>query len=182
MQVKAEKSKSWRLFWRIVGITFVLVTIIGAVVAYRIRRQLPPELMQDIRAGIAARNVPDADQRFQKYLEGRYGSQADQANRDKAFLDYFNPDHIRALQLLVKHSPEDKRQANINASAKWVAQYRESLSPQQRADLTARLGTPEGRAMLQKATAQYNAQDVEYRGQTAQVISQLLQTIASLQK
>ena len=138
--------------------------------------------MQDIRAGIAARNIADADQRFQKYLEGRYGPQSDPANREKAFLDFFNVDHIRALQLVVRHSPEGQRQANINATAKWVAQYRESLSAQQRADLGARLQTPDGRAMLRRATAQYNSQDVQYRGQTAPVISQLLKTIASLPK
>ena len=31
--------------------------------------------------------------------------------------------------------------------------------------------------MLRQATAQYNSQDVQYRGQTAPVISQLLKTI-----
>jgi len=165
------KAKLRGIFWRVAGITIVVLAVVGAVVAYRIRQRLPPELMQDIRAGIAARNVPNADQRFQKYLEGRYGPQTDPANQQKAFLDFFNVDHIRALQLMVKHSPESQRQANINASAKWVEQYRQSLSAQ----------SPAGRSMLQKATAQYNAQDVQYRGQTAPVISQLLKTISSLQ-
>ncbi len=175
------KTRSRGVFWRVAGITIAVLAVVGAVVAYRIRQRLPPELMQDIRAGIAARNAPDADARFQKYLEGRYGSQADPANQQKAFLDFFNVDHIRALQLMVKHSPESQRQANINASAKWVEQYRQSLSPQARADLSVRLQSPAGRAMLQKATAQYNSQDVQYRGQTAPVISQLLKTIGSLQ-
>jgi hypothetical protein len=170
-----------RLFWRVMGIVVLFIMLAVAVAAYRLHRRLPPELMQDIRAGIAARNVSDADERFGKYLEERYGSMSDPANREKAFLDYFNVDHIRALQLLVKHSPDSQRQANINASAKWVQQYRESLTPQERAELSARLQSPEGQAMLRSATAQYNSQDVQYRGQTAQVLSQLLKTIASVQ-
>jgi hypothetical protein len=36
--------------------------------------------------------------------------------------------------------------------------------------------------MLRAATALYNSQDVEYRGQTVPVISELLTTIASLPK
>lgn len=182
MQNKTGQPKPRRMIWRVLGIMLVAILVIGAVLFYRIRRQLPPELMQDIRAGIAARNIPDADQRFQKYLEGRYGSQTEYTNREKAFLDFFNIDHIRALQLMVKHSPESQRQANIAATAKWVEQYRKSLSPEQRAELTARLQTSDGQNMLRKATAQYNSQDVRYRGQTAAVISQLLTTIAILQK
>jgi hypothetical protein len=151
----------------------------AAFVIYRVRK-LPPELMQDIRAGIAARNLPDADQRFEKYLAGRYGPQTDPANRQKAFLDFFNPEHIRAMQLLVKHSPPSQRQANINASAKWVEHYRESLTPAERASLRERLQSPAGQAMLRQATAQYNQQDVYYRGETAPVISQLLTTIATV--
>jgi len=134
--------------------------------------------MQDIRAGIAARDIKDPDQRFEKYLEGRYGPQSDHANREKAFLDFFNVEHIRAMQFLVKHSPADKRQANIDASARWVAQFRQSLTPEQRADLGARLEAGGGNSMLAQATAQYNTQDVYYRGQTVSVISELLKTIA----
>ena len=181
MNEKARQPGSRRIFWRVTGVVILLAVIVGAVVVHRVRR-LPPELMKDIRAGIAARDVADPDQRFRKFLEGRYGTLADPANRKKAFLDFFNVDHIRALQLLVKHSPADRRQANINATAKWLEDYRNSLSAQERADLSACFQSPEGRAMLQSATAQYNSQDVNYRGQTIPVISQLLTTIASLQK
>jgi len=182
MKEKPAPPKSRRFFWRVTGITILVLTVAGAFVVHRLRHRLPPELMQDIRAGVAARNIADPDQRFQKYLEGRYGPMTDSANRQKAFLDFFNVDHIRALQLLVKHTPENLRQANINASAKWVEQYRQSLTASERADLTARLQLPAGRLMLQQATAQYNSQDVEYRGQTAPVISQLLKTISRLQQ
>ena len=182
MNNKISKPKSRRLFWRVAGITTLVFIVAGAVLVQHIRHRLPPGLMLDIRAGVAARDIPDADQRFEKYLEGRYGPMSDAANRQKAFLDFFNIEHIKALKLLVQHSPENLRQANINATAKWLQHYRESLNPAERADLAARLQSPEGRTMLQQATQQYNSQDVRYRGQTVAVISQLLTTISSLQK
>lgn len=163
---------------------FVVVGLVIAGVVYvRVFHQYPPaELMQDIRAGIAAREIKDPDERFKKYLEQRYGPMADAANRQKVFLDFFNTDHIRALQLMVKHSPADQRQANIKASADWVAKYRTSMTPQERAALKAQLQSDASKALLRKATAQYNAQDVYYRGNTAPVISQLLTTLHEIQK
>lgn len=179
MQAKVKPKKSWRLVWQITGGTLLVLVVAGAYVVHRIR-QLPPELMQDIRAGIAARDIADPNQRFEKFLEGRYGPQNDPVSQRNAFLGFFNPDHIKAMQLLVKHSPANQRQANINAAAKWVQQYRENLTPQQRADLAARILSPEGLATLKQATALYNSQDVHYRDQSQPVVSQLLTTIASL--
>ena len=115
-------------------------------------------------------------------MELRYGSLSDPANREQVFLDFFSVDRIKALQLLVKYSPAEYRQANIQAMARWVANYRNSLSEEERAALHAKFDTPEGRAVLQRATAQYNSQDVHYRGATAPVISELLNTIAAAQK
>ncbi len=181
MQAPVKKKKSWRRFWQITGVLVVILAIAGAYVVHRIR-QLPPELMKDIRAGVAARDIANPDQRFEKFLEGRYGSLSDPANQQTAFLGFFDPDHIRAMQLLVKHSPPGQRQANINASAKWIQKYRENLTPQQRASLSAAILSPEGELTLKKATALYNSQDVYYRDQTQVVISQLLTTIASLKK
>ena len=179
MQAKVKPGKSRRLLWQIAGVTLLVLVVAGAYVVHRIR-QLPPELMHDIRAGIAARDIADPGQRFEKFLEGRYGPQNDPVNQRNAFLGFFDPDNIKAMQLLVKHSPSNQRQANINAAAKWVQQYRENLTPQQRADLAARILSPEGRATMKQATALYNSQDVHYRDQSQAVVSQLLDTIASL--
>jgi hypothetical protein len=142
---------------------------------------LAPGILEDIRAGIAARHVKDPDERLLKYLDQRYGSMAEPANRQAAFLDFFNVEHVKGLQLLVKHLPEDRRQASIDAMARWVATYRESLTSDERAELKARFQTAEGQAMLRRATAQYNSQDVRYRGSTAPVISQLLTTLREVQ-
>jgi len=176
------EAKRKRFFWRAAGITLGVLVVGGTALVYSVSRRLPPEIMKDIRAGIAARAIPDAEQRLNKYLEVRYGALSDPANREKVFVDFFNIEHIKALQLMVQYSPEDHRRSNILAMANWVSSYRESLTAPERAALNARFQTPEGRAMLQRATAQYNSQDVQYRGQTALVISQLLKTINSTQQ
>jgi len=168
-------------FWRWITGLALAVVVLGVVVGYAIRQRIPLELMADLRAGIAARHEGDPARRLHRYLENRYGSQDDPANRDKVFVDFFNVEHIKALQLMVRHSPESQRQASIDSMADWVAAYRQSLSEADRARLKEQFATPEGRAMLKQATSQYNQQDVEYRGQTASVISELLKTIHSLQ-
>lgn len=156
------------------GLLLVLALLAWLRVVYFGR---PVGVMKDIRAGLAARQLKDPDQRLAKYLEGRYGDQNDPANRQQVFVDFFDPERIKALQILVRHAPDEHRQANIDAMARWIARYRDSLSAEERADLNARFRTPEGRAQLGRATAQYNAQDVHYRGQTAPVISELLRTL-----
>lgn len=179
--MKSDPSKKGRRLWRAAGLVLAGLAVVGTVVFFLVRRQMPAGMMESIRAGMAARTISDPDQRFARYIEGRYGPQTDPVNREKAFLSFFDPEQIRTLQLLVQHSPENQRQANIDASAHWVRQYRESMTVQQRRELRARLQTPEGQGMLRKATALYNSQDVEYRGRTSPVISQLLKTVASAQ-
>src|ERR1700744_4573188 len=105
---------------RIFLISGIVIVIIGIILAYQIHRRIPAGLILDVRAGTAARNIPDADLRFKKYLEGRYGSLDDRANQTKAFLDFFNVEHIKSMQFLVKHTPQDKRQATIDANARWL--------------------------------------------------------------
>ncbi len=178
----SAKSKRTRLWWRIIGIALAAALITGAVSWFALRKRIPPGLMHDIRAGIGARDLQDPDQRLHRYLELRYGPQDNPVNRERAFMDFWNVEHIKALQLLVKHSPEDQRRANIMAMAQWVEDYRKSLTHAERATLNAYFQTEEGRQMLRQATAQYNSQDVRYRGLTAPVISQLLNTLGSVQK
>lgn len=160
-----------------------VVLLASAFVWVRVlHRGPPPWLMKDLRAGMAAREIKDPDERLLKYLEGRYGLLSDPANRRRVFLDFFDINHIKAMQFLVRHSPAQNRQANINAMARWVEAYRDSLTPQERTALKDQFQTGDGQAMLKRATAQYNSQDVRYRGSTAPVISQLLQTLNDVQR
>lgn len=160
-----------------IGTTALGIAVLLAVGLWQVRRSSPRGLAQDIRAGLAARHISDPDARLRRYLEGRYGDLDDPGVRRRVFVDFFDPERIRALQWLVQRAPEEQRQGSIAAMARWVAGYRASLSAEERASLAAEFGTPEGRARLGRATAQYNAQDVHYRGVTAGVISELLHTL-----
>lgn len=166
---------SWRsrLAW-----TGLAGMVLAGVVAWRAWHS--PEAMRlrrDLRAGLAAREIRDPDQRLAKYLEGRYGDQSDPTRRREVFLDFFRTDRIEDLQRIVRMMPEERRQEGVDAMARWVEKYRASLADEERAALAAYFQAPEGSAMLRRATSQYNAQDVRYRGVTAPVISQLLKTL-----
>lgn len=164
------------------GLALFILLALGVFGYFKIRRTyLNPEMMRDIKAGLAAKDIKNPDQRFTTFLEQRYGPQTEAANREKAFLDFFNPEHIRNLQTIVAHSPEGQRPANIAATARWVAQFRANLSPADRASLAAKLKSDSGHQMLREAMAQYNSQDIYYRGATTPVIAELLKTIHEVQ-
>jgi len=173
-----------RLTWRakiIVWVGVVGLALLTLAVVLWIRtfhRYTPMEVVQDIRAGLAARHAPQPVERF---LELRYGPLTEPANRQKAFLDFFNVGHIEGLQILVVHMHSAERQTNIAAMANWVAEYRRTMSPEEKQALKARLSTANGRQMLRQATAQYLRQDVHYRAATAGVIRELMTTVAAVQ-
>lgn len=168
----------------VLGIGLVLVALAGTGLIWLavVRPRVPPGLLKDIQAGLPARHLQDPDARLLKYLENRYGSMSDPTNREAVFVDFFNVERIKALQFLVAHSPREHRQANVDAMARWVEAYRESLTAEERMALASRFRTPEGQALLRRATAQYNSQDVRYRGSTAGVISQLLRTLNEVEQ
>jgi len=166
-----------------IGVTaFVgLVVVIAAGIHY-VHTHIPKEIIPDIRAAISARGVADPDARFKKYLESRYGSMDDPANRERAFEDFFDRDHITAMQLIVKHSPPDQRSANIRATANWLANYRQNMSPQEKSDLANYFQSDAGREALQGANAQFMNQDAEYRSATTPVVNQLMTTLSGVKQ
>jgi len=62
-QFAANRAASWQ----IASGTLLILFLAGAYVADRLH-QLPPELMQDIRVGIAARDITDPNQRFENFF------------------------------------------------------------------------------------------------------------------
>lgn len=163
-----------------VGISGLVLAALGTALWIRhFRRYTPAEVMQDVRAGIAARNDPRPVERF---LELRYGPLTDPANRQKAFLDFFNVGHIQGLQLLVSHMPASKRQARTEVMAQWIAEYRNTMSPEEKESLNTYLHTEPARKTLQQATSQYLSQDVHYRAASLPVIEELMATLAAVQK
>lgn len=159
------------------GLAAALLVLTVVSGAYYFHRHIPAELIPDLRAAIAARGEHDPDARLHKYLEGVYGSLDDPANREKVLKGFFSADHIKAMQFLVKHSPPTQRQANIQAMSRWVSNYRQTMSPQEKSDLGAYFQSGDGRTSLQGATALFMAQDAVYRANTVPVITELMTTL-----
>jgi hypothetical protein len=176
------KSRRGKILLR-AGMALLLAGIIAIVAGiHYVRTHIPKEILPDIRAAISARGVTDPDARFRKYMENLYGSMDDPAHRERAFEDFFNRDHIVAMQLIVRHSPPDQRRANIRATANWLANYRQTMTSQERIDLSTYFQSGEGRAALQTGTAQFMKQDAKYRSSTSPVINQLMTTLAGLKQ
>ena len=176
------KNRKLKSTLQAAGVMVAIVVLAIVAGAYYLRRHFPAEIMPDIRAAIAAKDVVGADNRFRTFLEGRYGSLDNPTNREHAFEGFFNPAHIRAMQIIVKHTPPDQKSANIQATANWIESYRQSLSPQEKADLGNYFQGDAGRAALQSANAQFMNQDPEYRSATSPVVIQLMTTLAEVKQ
>ena len=146
---------------------------------WRAYHYTPVEAVQDVRAALAVRNDPQPVKRF---MELRYGPQTEPANRQKAFVDFFNVGHIEGLHLLVQRMPASRRESSINGMAQWVAEYRQTMSAEEKAALKAYFQSDAGRATLQHATGKYLNHDIHYRAATAPVIAELMATLAQVQK
>jgi hypothetical protein len=140
------------------------------------------DVMEDVQAGLKARHIKEPQARVEAFLEARYGPLTEPANRARVFLDMFNEDHIKGLNFIVSHTPAEHKQANTQAMAQWIANYRVTMTPDERVILQARLNSEEGRAMLRQATARYQAQDVYFRGAQKPVIRELMTTLAALRE
>jgi hypothetical protein len=174
----AMKRKTKVMTWT-GAIVLALLALATVLWVRRFHRYTPIEVVQDLRAAAASKTDPRPVERF---LELRYGPLTEPANRQKAFLDYFNLGHIEGLRLIVHRAPAAHRPVAIAGMAQWVANYRQGMSPEERLSLAAFLRTAAGQRMVQEATAKYLSQDVDYRAATAPVIRELMATLAEVQK
>lgn len=172
------KRRNKIILWA--GVTGLVLAALGVTLWVRhFHRYTPAEVMLDVRAGIAARNDPKPVERF---LELRYGPLTEPANRQKAFLGFFDVGHIQGMHLLVQRMPESRRQPSINGMAQWIAEYRRTMTPAERQALGNYLRSGQGRTAVQQATAQYLSHDVRYRAATAPVIAELMMTLAAVRQ
>jgi hypothetical protein len=173
-----RQRSRFRWWWSLVILAGLAVLLAG-LWTWRFRTYTPKEALLDLRAAARSRHAPRPVERF---LELRYGPLTEATNRQHAFLDFFNQGHIEGLYMISGHLKDDLRRARIADMAKWLGQYRQSLTPGEKAALRARLETPEGKVMLQKATSLYLSRDVAYRAATAPVITELMTTLAEIKK
>jgi hypothetical protein len=173
-----KRSILKRLFWA-GTIACGLVVILAGYWIWSFRTYTPKAVVQDLRAAFLARNAPRPAERF---LEVRYGPLTDPANRQRAFLDFFDLDHMNGLHRIVGHIPAARKNNVIGGMAQWIADYRNTMSPDEKANLRACLQSDAGRGILRQATAEYLRRDVQYRASTAPVIAELMATMAAIQQ
>jgi hypothetical protein len=162
------------------GLAGLVVIALGTTWYVRhFHRYTPKEVLQDLRAGAAARHDPRP---VERYLEIRYGPLTESANRQKAFLDFFNVGHIEGLQIMTRHMSAPEREANTAAMAQWVAGYRQTMSGEEKEALRSFIQSDTGRLTVRRATTQYLSQDVRYRAATAAVIRELMTTLTEIEK
>jgi hypothetical protein len=169
----------------ILGAGIVAVALVGAGSALWTRtfqHYSPRELLKDVRAGLAARDIQQPKARVEAFLTARYGPLTESANRQHAFLDLFNVDHVKALDLIAGHSPASQQQADTQGMAEWIAQYRKTMTVEERAALRACINSKSGQSMLRQSTAHYMAQEESVRNAQKPVMMELTATLTSLWK
>ncbi len=169
------RRKKWIWASAIVALLLAMATVWWV---RRFQSYTPIEVAQDLRAAMQVKDHPRPVERF---LELRYGPLDLPTNRHRAFMDFFNPGHVEGLQILTSRLPAERRRADIQAMAQWLAQYRQQLLPEEKQMLAAYFRTEEGRRAIEAATAKYLSQDVYYRAETAPVIRELMTTLTYLQ-
>jgi hypothetical protein len=160
-----------------------VVVLIGAVSVFWARtfgHYSPREVFKDVRAGLAARNIQQPKARAEAFLTRRYGPLPDPANRQQAFLDFFNVEHIKGLDFITGRTSASQKQADTQAMADWIAQYRKTMSKEERAALRACINSESGKSMLQRSTAYYMAQEESVRKAQQPVMTELTTTLTSL--
>ena len=170
------KSRNRKVLW--VCTTALALSGLGVTLWIRsFHHYTPVEALLDLQAAAQVKNAPRPVERF---LELRYGALTDPANRQRAFLDFFNVGHIKGLHLIGSRMGSEKRKASINAMAQWISDYRTTMTPGEKQALGAYVRSDAGHASLQQATAQYLRQDVQFRAGTAPVIQELMTTLATV--
>jgi hypothetical protein len=132
------------------------------------------------RAEAEARAQADAG--FAWWLAHQFGSLDVPANREKAFLSFLDSKRIKWFCLTARLSPTQQNRRDAEAAARWIAKYRAAMTPEERADLQARLNSDTGRAMLQQANAAFQSQEVSFRGNVTPAVAEVLTTVAELQQ
>ena len=167
-----------KVFW-VFGLVIVLAALATAFWVRQFHQYTPVEAIRDIQA---AARVGPGPQPVERFMRLRYGPMSNPANRQKAFLDFFNIGHIKGLNILVSQTHLSQRQPNIDAMAQWVADYRTTLTPDEKAALSAYLSSNAGQATLKQAAAEYMREDVHFRASTANVVQELMTTVATVRK
>ncbi|MEI7729425.1 MAG: hypothetical protein WCO56_07620 [Verrucomicrobiota bacterium] len=167
-------SRGRKLAWAGVVVLLLIGLGIGFWV-HRFHDYTPAVAMKDIRAATGSKSV-------EQFMQKRYGAMTEAANREEAFLDFFEVGHVEGLRIVVSHLKPAAKEKSIAAMARWIAEYRRTLSPDEKEALRNKLNSEAGRVKIKQATAQYLSQDVRYRSDSAVVVRELMTTLTAIQQ
>jgi hypothetical protein len=144
---------------------------------YHFHSYTPMDALLDLRAAAHLRHSPDPVGQF---LERRYGPQTDPANREKAFVDFFNAGHIEGLYLIVGNRSDAQTKTLVAKVAQTIMDYRQMMSPAEKADLGTYFRSDAGRAQVHQAKSAFESKDVRFRSVTTPVIHEILTTLTEV--
>ena len=160
------KCRTRKTLW--VGVAVIALIVLGVTFWTRqFHSYTPIEALRDLEAAAQVRNALGRWNGSWSYGMGR---------------SPIRPTAREPSWTSLSRRPSDRRQSNITAMAQWVANYRATMTSEEKAALGSYVTSPVGRATLQQATAQYLQQDVRYRAGSAPVIQELMTTLATVQK
>ena len=146
--------------------TLIVLAVLGGLGTVLWKRKFdrytPVEAVLDLQA---AAKVRGSARPVEDFLEARYGPMTVPANRQRAFLDFFNVGHIEGMHVIVSHMQPERKQANVQAMAQWLANYRRVMTPRKSAGRPLRSFS--GRAGHPKANVQFLNKDVHFRAAAA---------------
>ena len=172
---KAGKRK--KLAWLASGGLVVLLA--GFLIwKHHFHNYTPYDALLDLRAAAHLGHSPDP---VGEFLERRYGPQTDPANREKAFVDFFNAGHIEGLYLIVGNRSDTQTKTLVAKVAQTITSYREMMTPEEKDDLGAYFRSEAGRAQVHQAKSAFESKDVRFRSVTTPVINELLTTLTDIQ-
>jgi hypothetical protein len=179
MNCPLKKSAMPILLW----VAAIAAVLTGAGRLYWLRTfdQYPlRELISDVRAGLATRGISEPEARMTAFLAARYGPLTEAANRQRAFLAFYDVEHTKALDIIASRGSASQKQADTQALGHWIAQYRKTMSPEERAALRTYLKSEAGSALLQRSTTNFLAQPEPVRQAQRPIMVELTTTAAIL--
>jgi len=168
-----------RVLGTIAAVALVVLALAATWWLRRFRTYTPAAAILDLQA---AARVQDAPRPVERFLELRYGPLTEPGNRQQALKDFFDVGHIEGLYLIAGYLPPAKKRDRIDATSRWIASYRETMSPQEQAELQQYFASDAGRARIRAATVQYLKKDARFRAETAVVIEELMLTLDAIQR
>lgn len=199
-QAAGKTGRARKLLWAsVAGVAVSVALALGVTLAAKrflgftpmdamkaARGEARKDLMVVLQVAREMRNTLPSDGLYtnavMRFLDLRYGDMTEATNRQRAFLNFFNVEHIEALYLMTGNRTGLQERNFASSIAQTVASYRQIMLPEEKEALREYFRSAAGRAQVRKATDCYRSKDVRFRDVSAPVIRELLATLALLEQ